>query len=89
MLPGLLTSKKSRSLSLSLALGTPGRLRADIVDVTGRLVRVLRDGTFPEGTHDIEWDLRDERGTRVASGVYFCRIASADSSLVEKIVALR
>ena len=40
-----------------------------IFDPGGRLVRVL---TTPE-TGPLSWDLRDRRGTRVPSGVYYLR----------------
>jgi flagellar hook assembly protein FlgD len=59
------------------------------VDVAGRVVRILRDGACSAGTHGVEWDLKDDRGSRVAAGVYFCRIASNETSLTDKIVALR
>ena len=75
--------------SLCFELRTPGVVHAEIVDLTGRVVRVLRHGAAPAGTHDIDWDLKDERGTRVASGVYFCRISSGDAHVTDKIVALR
>jgi len=40
-----------------------------VYDVTGRLVRVLRDGVEPAGYHSVTWDGRDDRGESVASGV--------------------
>ena len=76
-------------VGLSFSLGRAGPVSVEIVDVSGRVVRILRDGACPDGTHDVEWDLTDERGVRVAAGVYFCRIASTDTCLTEKIVALR
>ena len=76
-------------VGLSFSLGRAGPVSVEIVDVAGRVVRILRDGACPDGTHDVEWDLTDERGVRVAAGVYFCRIASNETCLTEKIVALR
>lgn len=76
-------------VALSFSLGTASPVRVQIVDVAGRVVRILRDGACSAGTHGVEWDLKDDRGSRVAAGVYFCRIASNETSLTDKIVALR
>jgi hypothetical protein len=48
-----------------------------ILDATGRVVRTLlaRDSSVP-------WDLRDERGARVASGVYFARTGASPPARV-------
>ena len=60
-----------------------------IVDVRGAIVRTL---TAADATQPIVWDGRDDRGSRVPSGVYFAR-ASLPAHLgrtgVGKIVVLR
>ncbi|MFQ6104203.1 MAG: FG-GAP-like repeat-containing protein [Candidatus Glassbacteria bacterium] len=45
-----------------------------VYDIKGRLVRRLIDGELPAGTHSVVWDGRDERGIKVASGVYLARL---------------
>jgi Calx-beta domain-containing protein/VCBS repeat protein len=54
-----------------------GRERADLTvhDVMGRRVRSLARGITGEGSHSIPWDLRDDRGQRCPTGVYFVRLA--------------
>jgi hypothetical protein len=42
-----------------------------IYDVAGRRVRTRADGVRPRGWHDVEWDGKDDRGARMASGLYF------------------
>jgi hypothetical protein len=56
-----------------------GRTRVSVYDVSGRGVRVLHDGVWEPGTHDLIWDGRDGRGHRVAAGFYVARL-SADHS---------
>jgi hypothetical protein len=55
-------------------VGTPGRVRLDVFDVSGRFVRTLVDRLEPRGKHSARWDGRDARGKPVASGRYFYRL---------------
>ncbi len=51
----------------------PGRIRLDILSVSGRLVRRLVDDLEAPGTHRYQWTGEDEAGNRVAPGIYFIR----------------
>jgi len=55
-------------------LAVPQTVVLDVVDVRGRLVRRLLDGTRPAGRGEAAWDGRDEGGRVVASGVYLVRL---------------
>jgi flagellar hook assembly protein FlgD len=46
-----------------------------VYSVDGSLVRTLVDGPAVRGRHTVVWDGRDRGGNRVASGVYFYRLA--------------
>ncbi len=52
-------------------------VRADlhVHDVTGRRIRTLARDLEATGTRRIEWDLLDEAGGAVPSGIYFLRLA--------------
>ena len=45
-----------------------------VYDVTGRLVRTLASGSLESGSHRVEWNGRDDRGSLVEAGLYFCRL---------------
>jgi hypothetical protein len=51
-----------------------GPLRADLVDVTGRLVRRLETRPAAAGPARLTWDGRDDAGRPVARGVYMLRL---------------
>ncbi len=53
-----------------------------VVDVTGRRVRHLAQGTFLAGTHEFSWDGRDDDGRMLSAGAYFVvgRIGSERTS---------
>jgi hypothetical protein len=72
------------------ALPTPAKVRLDVFDVAGRLVRTLvRDARQPAGVFEVEWDGRDSRGMAAASGVYFFRLAAGVEALTRKAVLLK
>lgn len=60
-----------------------------IYDVRGQMVRALEVGSRAKGVHHAVWNGRDERGTAVASGVYYLRLAHGGETLTRKIVLLK
>jgi aminopeptidase N len=58
-----------------------------IYDLRGREVRRLWDDAIP--ARAIPWDGRDDRGNRVASGIYFCRLTGPGDPVTRRIVWLR
>jgi len=55
---------------VQLSLPEAGRVKVDIFDLRGRLVRHLVDEHMPVGDHARRWSGLDDSGRRVASGVY-------------------
>ncbi len=53
-----------------------GRVTLRIFDVGGHVVRTVFDGHQSEGQKTVTWDGRDDRGRKLASGVYFCRLTA-------------
>ena len=60
-----------------------------LYDVTGRLVRLLSEGSVREGHHSLTWYGLDEDGRRVAPGVYYLTIRTEDESATRAIQILR
>ncbi len=74
---------------LRLALPQAGRVSVEVLDVEGRVVKVLARGEFARGAHTLGWDGRDEAGRKVASGIYVYRLATAAGTVKRKAVVLR
>jgi len=70
-------------------LAVEGHVVLRVYDVSGRLVRTLWDGARPRGRHAIPWNGLDDHGTPVASGVYLCRLATRDVSMMRKMLLIR
>ena len=52
-----------------------------VYDLKGTVVKTLVEGFEEGGYKTVVWDGRDDRGVRVASGIYFYRLAAADPAL--------
>ncbi|HFE52955.1 MAG TPA: T9SS type A sorting domain-containing protein [Bacteroidetes bacterium] len=75
----------------TIAFDVPGRtfLRLSILDVAGRVVRVLANGTYVAGHYTVNWDGRDALGRPLASGVYICVLESPGFRAAERLLLLR
>jgi hypothetical protein len=60
-----------------------------IYDATGHVVKTLVNGTTLGGEHSIIWDGQDDRGEKVASGVYFMRLEAGGRVKTAKLVVLK
>jgi flagellar hook assembly protein FlgD len=64
-------------------------VRLRILDVAGRTVRTLVDGSIAAGSHEWTWDGTDARGRPLPAGVYFQRIETRSRSFSRKLILLR
>jgi len=60
-----------------------------IYDVSGKLVKVLKNRTMGAGTYSVKWNGTNEDGRNVTSGVYFYRIKTGEFINTKKMVLLR
>jgi hypothetical protein len=75
--------------SLRFALARPGPIRAEVLDVSGRVMRVLaNDPAASAGTHVWTLRARDDRGRALSPGVYFYRIRTNDGAHSGRFVVL-
>lgn len=70
------------------AVGAPGRVRLDVLDVQGRVVATPFDGAADPGLKTVEWNLARSTGERVAAGVYFARLSGAGRTSVVRVAVV-
>ncbi len=58
-------------------------------DILGREVKTLLNDEEPAGQHSVRWDGTDQSGQRVASGVYYFKLATPGGSVTKKAVLIR
>jgi len=72
---------------LIVSTNVPGPLKVSIFAASGRLERVIADIAMATvGPHSFTFDGTRPDGTKLASGVYFYRIESADGTRTGKFV---
>ena len=67
----------------------PGVVNMSIYDVRGSLVKTLVNGYVEAGEKRVTWDGTNNLGSRVPSGVYFCRLVSGGFKKTIKVVLVR
>jgi flagellar hook assembly protein FlgD len=75
--------------TLSLSLARAGRVKVDLFDVQGRLMRTLLDGSAAAGYVDVEIDGTDAAGRKLASGIYYVSIVTAEGRMTKPITILK
>jgi hypothetical protein len=75
--------------TIAFELSEPGQVVLSVVDLRGRLVRVLESGTRPTGRHQATWDGQDSEGRAVPAGTYFCRLMTSQGPHTRKLTLAR
>jgi len=60
-----------------------------IYDIHGRCVRTLVDAHLAAGAYRVTWDGRDERGRRLASGVYLVQLRGTDYVDTQRVAIVK
>ncbi len=76
-------------LTIRYSLPVAGTARVEILDVRGRLVRVLFDEFRPAGQDEVNWNGVDRDGRAAASGVYLVRLVMETGFTEERVTLLR
>ncbi len=65
------------------------RVVLKVFDTLGQEVRTLANERRPAGFHEIVWDARDDRGEKVASGLYFYQISYQGLKLTRRMMLMK
>jgi hypothetical protein len=79
----------SGRVRLVLTLPRAGEARVSLLDVSGRVVRVLSDGWHAAGNHELDWDGMTDRGTAAAPGMYFVSARIEGWGVSKRVVLVR
>ncbi len=77
------------STTIRFDLSQPGEATLAVYSVNGQLVCTLAFGTYPAGTHQVVWNGRVNSGQPVPTGIYLCRLITANRVAVKKINLLK
>ena len=76
-------------IDIDCAPATGARLQVTIHDVRGRLVRSLNGPRDSGRGAVLEWDGMNERGGRVAAGIYFARVLGCERRDTRRLLVIR
>lgn len=75
--------------TISYTISEPDHIQISIYTMTGRLVRVLvNQDQFP-GEYTVQWNVDDENGLTVSSGLYVCVLKATDVTRTQKLMVLK
>jgi hypothetical protein len=75
---------------IQYSLATPGHVKIQVFDTSGRLIQTLVDRVEIAGAHAVRWNGRSTIGATVGSGVFLYRILYPDGSTsARKMVLVR
>ncbi len=60
-----------------------------ILNTLGQEIRILADGQYERGYHNLRWDGKDNNGNLVASGIYLYQMQAGSFSEIGKMTLLR
>jgi hypothetical protein len=72
--------------TIRFALPSERQVDLRVFDLAGRAVKTLANGQLGPGLHTLVWDGTSDRGSRLASGVYFYRIVAGGDRAERKMV---
>ena len=74
--------------TIRFALPRSGHVSVRILDVAGRRVRAVLDGSLSAGVHQYEFDGKSDTGSRLPAGIYFYAIRTPDGMITRRLVRL-
>jgi flagellar hook assembly protein FlgD len=75
--------------TIAFDLAAEAQVAVRIFDTSGRLLRVLADGTHSAGRHHLEWDGTAADGGRVPTGIYYCQFRGTAINQTRRLVLTR
>jgi hypothetical protein len=70
------------------ALPKESQVQLQIYDITGTLIRTLKNDNEKPGFYQISWDGNDDNGNNVAKGIYFYRLEAGKDKAIRKTIKL-
>ena len=83
------TNPFNPSVKIDMSLAEPGHVQVSVHDLLGRVVCVLADRAYTNGSHSLVWNGCDSAGRGCPSGTYLVRLVSGDLSDSRKILLTR
>ena len=75
--------------TIFIDLNRKNTVRVEIVDLLGKKVKLLFNGTLDSGVQLLKWDGRNDYGLKVSPGIYFGIVKFDHSQDIIKLIMLK
>lgn len=75
-------------VKISIELPKPSQTRVDVYNIRGQRLKALCNESQMRGKRELTWNLLDDNGLRLASGIYLIKISSGKEQSYRKMVVL-
>jgi len=75
--------------TIKFDLSKSGKVKLDIYNIKGQLVKTLADDSKDAGRYSLKWNGLDDNGIPASSGVYFYRLTTDGKTLTKKSLMLK
>jgi len=77
------------TIAYDVPAGHVGHVQIKVFDIMGKEIKTLTNKAHHAGHYEIVWDGKDQRGTDVASGIYFYQLKTRDFQSTNKMLLIR
>jgi len=77
-----------RNTNIRFIVPYPGDLKLDVYDISGRVVRSFSQHVDTPGEFNFLWQAKDNKGTKISSGVYFIKAEFDNTPIIHKIIMI-
>ncbi len=75
------------SLTVQFLVPAPGaEVRIEVYNIHGERVALVENGSFPPGSHMVQWNATGPRGRTLSPGAYFLRFHAPETVITRKII---
>ncbi len=75
--------------NIKYQIAKSGDVSLKVYNIAGQLVKTLANGNHTSGHYSANWDGKDEKGAKAASGIYIYRIQAGEYVNTKKLVILK
>ncbi len=79
----------SKQTAIRYQLPEAGRVRLNIYNIAGQLVKTLVNQEKPAGGYTINWDRKNNSNKQVSAGVYIYHLSAGDKTQSRKMIVLK
>ncbi len=75
--------------NISYELAESAKVRIEIFNLRGQLVRSFNEGLKPNGVHRITWDGKDKDGSDRPSGMFLVKMSAGKQNYYQKVIMMK